>query len=107
VKEKLSALLKLGRDLGREDLKLAILAEGNVSAKVSSAEFLVKASGASLNTLMEGDLTVCSVEPVLALLNRQTVSDYRSSRYLDVRKNRHRCKETECRSCISCVVALP
>jgi len=75
VKEKLSALLKLGRDLGREDLKLAILAEGNVSAKVSSAEFLVKASGASLNTLMEGDLTVCSVEPVLALLNRQTVSD--------------------------------
>ena len=53
MKEKISALVKLGRELGREDLKLAILAEGNVSTKVSTAEFLVKASGSSLNTLKD------------------------------------------------------
>jgi len=75
VKEKISALVKLGRELGRESLKLAILAEGNVSAKVSTSEFLVKASGSSLSTLTDGDLTLCHLEPILALLDRKAISD--------------------------------
>jgi rhamnose utilization protein RhaD (predicted bifunctional aldolase and dehydrogenase) len=75
MKEKITALLKLSHELGREDRKLAILAEGNVSAKISANEFLIKASGSSLSTLKEADLTRCNFEPVLALLDRKTVSD--------------------------------
>jgi rhamnose utilization protein RhaD (predicted bifunctional aldolase and dehydrogenase) len=75
VKEKISALIELSRELGREDLKLAILAEGNVSARVSDAEFLVKGSGCSLSTLKETELTLCAFGPVLSLLDRKSLSD--------------------------------
>jgi len=38
---------------GRDDRQLAILAEGNTSAKISAETFLVKASGSNLGTLDE------------------------------------------------------
>ena len=40
----LGRLLDLSHQLGREDRKLAILGEGNTSARVSGATFVVKAS---------------------------------------------------------------
>jgi len=45
------ALLALFHELGREDRGLAILGEGNTSARLSTDAFLVKASGSNLATL--------------------------------------------------------
>jgi len=75
MREFSEALLSLAHDLGREDRKLAILGEGNVSAKTSADEFLVKASGTSLATLREEDLTACSFGSVLPLLDRKRIAD--------------------------------
>ncbi len=69
------ALLTLAHDLGREDRKLAILGEGNVSARISPTQFLAKASGTSLATLRYEDLTSCSFEFVLPLLDRKRIGD--------------------------------
>jgi rhamnose utilization protein RhaD (predicted bifunctional aldolase and dehydrogenase) len=75
MQDTLKPLLQLAHELGREDSKLAILGEGNVSAKLSKESFLVKASGTSLATLKEDDLTQCLTAPVLQLLDRKLISD--------------------------------
>jgi rhamnose utilization protein RhaD (predicted bifunctional aldolase and dehydrogenase) len=71
----LDALVALSRDLGRDERQLAILGEGNTSARVTEEQFLVKASGASLARLEAADLTLCALAPVLALLDRKQISD--------------------------------
>lgn len=68
-------LLALSHDLGREDRKLAILGEGNTSARVSAGTFLVKASGAHLATLSPLGVTECRIQDLLALLEKKTLSD--------------------------------
>jgi rhamnose utilization protein RhaD (predicted bifunctional aldolase and dehydrogenase) len=55
----LNDLLHLSQELGLEPRKLAILGEGNTSARLSSDTFLVKASGSSLSTLKPGDVVEC------------------------------------------------
>ena len=75
MNETIPALLKLAHELGREDRQLAILGEGNVSARLQPGQFAVKASGARLATLAEDELTVCQVDPVLALLERRVFAD--------------------------------
>jgi rhamnose utilization protein RhaD (predicted bifunctional aldolase and dehydrogenase) len=75
MNQRISSLIQLSRDIGREDRRLAILGEGNCSVKLSSAEFAVKASGACLGALTEADVTVCNSEKVLALLEQKTLSD--------------------------------
>ena len=75
MQEILDSLLGLAHELGRAESKLSILGEGNVSAKLSTTEFLVKASGSTLGTLAVDDLTQCQSEPVLRLLERKSVSD--------------------------------
>jgi len=70
-----SDLVALSHDLGSEPRQLAILGEGNTSARVSADTFLVKASGSSLGTLTENDLTECRFAPLLALLDATDVSD--------------------------------
>ena len=75
MKEMVEALLELCRGLGLAQRNLTILGEGNVSAAVSKAEFLVKASGSSLASMSAGDLTLCRTEPVIALLDRKGISD--------------------------------
>jgi rhamnose utilization protein RhaD (predicted bifunctional aldolase and dehydrogenase) len=75
MKQRIASLIQLSRDIGREDRRLAILGEGNCSVKLSPTEFAVKASGACLATLTEADVTVCSSERVLALLEQKTLSD--------------------------------
>lgn len=47
----LETLLALSHDLGREDRGLAMLGEGNTSARQADGTFLVKASGSNLASL--------------------------------------------------------
>jgi rhamnose utilization protein RhaD (predicted bifunctional aldolase and dehydrogenase) len=73
--ERISNLIQLSRELGREERRLGILGEGNTSVRLSPTQFAVKASGCSLATLSEGDVTVCETEKLLALLDERDVSD--------------------------------
>jgi rhamnose utilization protein RhaD (predicted bifunctional aldolase and dehydrogenase) len=75
MKEQMSALVELARELGREDRRLAILGEGNVSVKLSEAQFAVKASGACLASLTEEDVTVCGSAKLIALLEQKNLGD--------------------------------
>jgi rhamnose utilization protein RhaD (predicted bifunctional aldolase and dehydrogenase) len=68
-------LIRLAHELGREDRKLSILGEGNVSCAASPSEFLVKASGSQLGTLSENDLTLCKKDEVSRLLEKKTIGD--------------------------------
>jgi rhamnose utilization protein RhaD (predicted bifunctional aldolase and dehydrogenase) len=73
----LNTLLALAHDLGREDRQLAILGEGNVSARLSSDTFLVKASGSNLATLDTAGVTACRSSDLLDLLERRSIPDTR------------------------------
>lgn len=75
VQEKLTALLALSHELGAEHRDLAILGEGNTSAKISEDTFMVKASGSSLGTLAKGDVVECRFAPLLAMLDRDDFTD--------------------------------
>jgi rhamnose utilization protein RhaD (predicted bifunctional aldolase and dehydrogenase) len=68
-------LIALSRELGAEHRGLAILGEGNVSAKLSDATFIVKASGSSLGALTEADVTECRFAPLMKMLDRNDLSD--------------------------------
>ena len=68
-------LLELSHQLGREDRALAILGEGNTSARLSADTFVVKASGSHLGTLTAAGLTVCRLAELVALLEVQKISD--------------------------------
>lgn len=73
--EKLAALIALSRDLGAERLQMAILGEGNTSAKIDAETFWVKASGSCLGTLAENDVVACRFAPLLEMLDRDELSD--------------------------------
>lgn len=68
-------LLQLSHDLGREDRKLAILGEGNTSARASAGTFLVKASGSNLATLASTGVTECRFAALAALLKQRRLPD--------------------------------
>lgn len=68
-------MLQLSHELGVESRQLAILGEGNTSAWVNDHSFMVKASGSSLRTLSEEDVTVCRFDRVLAVLEDPGISD--------------------------------
>lgn len=68
-------LIELSHELGAESRRLAILGEGNTSTRVSEQSFLVKASGSSLGTLSEADVTECRFEPLIRLLDADDASD--------------------------------
>jgi rhamnose utilization protein RhaD (predicted bifunctional aldolase and dehydrogenase) len=71
----LDQLLDLSHKLGREDRRLAILGEGNTSARVSGETFIVKASGSNLSTLSSLGVTECRFDTLLLLLGRKTMTD--------------------------------
>lgn len=71
----LPQLLDLAHQLGREDRRLAILGEGNVSARVSAHTFLVKASGSNLATLSELGVSECRFGDLIPLLQAKRLSD--------------------------------
>jgi rhamnose utilization protein RhaD (predicted bifunctional aldolase and dehydrogenase) len=71
----LNRLLDLSHQLGREDRRLAILGEGNTSARAGSDTFLVKASGSNLATLAPAGLTECRFDGLLPLLKAKGLTD--------------------------------
>ncbi|MEY5025535.1 MAG: hypothetical protein RLZZ244_1063 [Verrucomicrobiota bacterium] len=68
-------LLELSHYLGAEHRDLAILGEGNTSARVGPDTFLVKASGCHLGTLGTEDLVECRFDALLPLLGRPEIRD--------------------------------
>lgn len=66
-------LLNLSHEFGNRGF--VILGEGNVSARLEESSFLVKASGSSLGTLTEENLTQCRLDRLLPVLNGKPVSD--------------------------------
>jgi rhamnose utilization protein RhaD (predicted bifunctional aldolase and dehydrogenase) len=75
MESRIAQLIEMAHEMGREDRQLAILGEGNVSVKLSDAQFAVKASGSALATLTERDVTVCDTAQVLGILEQDGVSD--------------------------------
>lgn len=71
----LEQLINLSRNLGDPALDLAMLGEGNTSARADADTFWVKASGAPLRTMDANGLVRVRFEPVLALLENDSVSD--------------------------------
>lgn len=68
-------LIALSHDLGAEQRHLAILGEGNTSARTSDDTFLVKASGCSLGTLSANDLIEVRFEPLIRLIDAADAGD--------------------------------
>jgi len=71
----IASMLSLSHQLGREDRKLAILGEGNTSARLSDSTFGVKASGSNLATLSLGSVSECRFADLAELLNQTSMSD--------------------------------
>ena len=68
-------MLELSHFLGEEHRDLAILGEGNTSAKIDDETFLVKASGSCLETLGEDDVVACRFDALLPMLDQDDLSD--------------------------------
>jgi rhamnose utilization protein RhaD (predicted bifunctional aldolase and dehydrogenase) len=75
VEQRRDQLLSLCHALGREERELAILGEGNASANCGDGTFWIKASGASLGSLERADLSRVRLEPILGLLDRQSIGE--------------------------------
>lgn len=71
----LDELLALSHFLGEEHRGLAILGEGNTSAKIDDNSFLVKASGSCLKTLTADEVVACRFDKLLPMLDQDTLSD--------------------------------
>ena len=69
----LNKLVKLSNNLGKEDYHLAIIGEGNTSAKIkvgnTNESFFIKASGTQLATITEKDFIQVYFEPIMQLIN--------------------------------------
>lgn len=76
------ALLELSHDLGGDRLRMAILGEGNTSARLDAETFAVKASGSNLATLRPTDLTTCRFDRLLPLLDARSADDAEIDRAL-------------------------
>lgn len=68
-------LLTLSHEIGLEQRGLAILGEGNTSARMTDDTFYVKASGTCLGTLKEEDVVECRLSSLLPLLDQETMTD--------------------------------
>ena len=73
--DKLTSLLQLSHDLGREDRGLAMLGEGNTSCRLDAETFLVKASGSSLANLQPDQVVACRFATLLPLLQAGPMTD--------------------------------
>ncbi len=71
----LQSMLELSHFVGQEHRDLAILGEGNTSAKIDTETFLVKASGSCLETLGEDDAVACRFDALLPMLDQDDISD--------------------------------
>lgn len=67
-KEKIKSLLELAHALGREELGLAILGEGNVSCRLDAKRMLIKASGTCLAALTKDELVECRISDLIEMI---------------------------------------
>jgi rhamnose utilization protein RhaD (predicted bifunctional aldolase and dehydrogenase) len=74
-REKLKLLLELSHQLADPFHPLAILGEGNTSAKLSGDTFFVKASGCNLATLDKNGVVECRAQTILPLLEKDSLTD--------------------------------
>ena len=74
-KGRMASLLRLSHELGRDGHRMAILAEGNTSVKLSAGTFLVKASGSNLGTLDKNGVVECRASVLLSLLGKNNLTD--------------------------------
>ena len=73
--DSIPALLELSHQLGDEKRGLAILGEGNTSARLDDDLFAVKASGSSLHNLAPEGIARCHLSRVLELFERPDITD--------------------------------
>jgi len=73
----------LSHALGREDRRLAILGEGNVSADLADGTFYVKASGSQLGTIDAKGFTRVRMSPIFEALEQPGRSDDEVRKVLD------------------------
>lgn len=71
----LQELLALSHEIGREDRGLAILGEGNTSARLGEETFLVQASGTRLGTLKPDEVVECRFSILHPLLEASSLTD--------------------------------
>jgi rhamnose utilization protein RhaD (predicted bifunctional aldolase and dehydrogenase) len=75
VYSQIELLLELSHQLGREERQLAILGEGNTSARLDADTFAVKASGSNLATLGNDNVTRCRFDLLSPLLEQTGLDD--------------------------------
>jgi rhamnose utilization protein RhaD (predicted bifunctional aldolase and dehydrogenase) len=68
-KDILNQLITLANHLGKPEYDLAILGEGNVSARADENSFYIKASGTQLQTIKEDGFVQVKFDVILALLD--------------------------------------
>lgn len=68
---RIEEILALSHELGLEARGLAMLGEGNTSARVGADSFVVKSSGKNLATLGPDGLTECRFDALLPLLEEK------------------------------------
>src|SRR4051812_23989615 len=66
-------LLEAAHEFGTKEF--TILGEGNVSCRAGQDTFLVKASGSTLESLSELELTECRFAPLLEAVQKPSLSD--------------------------------
>jgi rhamnose utilization protein RhaD (predicted bifunctional aldolase and dehydrogenase) len=71
----LQELINLSRSLGDPARDLAILGEGNTSARVGEANFLVKASGKQLRTADQSSFVLVSLKRAIQVLDGPDLGD--------------------------------
>lgn len=70
----LDELVSLARDLGGPNADLALLAEGNCSARADESTFWVKASGAQMAQANRDAFVRVAFQPILAALDHEALS---------------------------------
>ena len=68
-------LAALSRELGREERALAILGEGNTSARIDGRSFLVKASGKRMGRAVAADFLPMDTRKVMAVVDGPKIDD--------------------------------
>lgn len=71
----LDALVSLSRWLGDPARDLAIIGEGNASARLDESTFLVKESGKGMSEADASSFVAVGFEPILAAFERETMTD--------------------------------
>jgi len=96
--EILRKLVKLSNNLGRENYHLAIIGEGNTSAKIEddniAESFFIKASGTQLATVGEKDFIQVYFEPIIQLINMENLNAEEISSIFEKAKVNKKCESS-------------